>query len=35
MEALAWLNMRMQMAYGGSWDSTFVLIGAPAGATGD
>ncbi len=35
MEALAWLNMRMQMAYGASWDSTFVLIGAPAGATGD
>ena len=32
MEALAWLNMRMQMQYGGDWRSTFVLLGAPAGA---
>ncbi len=33
MEALAWLNMRMQMQFGGDWRSTFVLIGAPVGAT--
>jgi NADPH-dependent F420 reductase len=33
MEALAWLNMRMQMQYGGDWRSTFVLVGAPDGAT--
>jgi predicted dinucleotide-binding enzyme len=33
MEALAWLNMRMQMQFGGDWRSTFVLVGAPAKAT--
>lgn len=33
MEALAWLNMQLQMRYGGDWRSTFVLLGAPRGAT--
>ncbi len=33
LEALAWLNIRLQMIAGGDWRSTFVLIGAPAGAT--
>jgi hypothetical protein len=32
MEALAWLNMRMQLQYGGDWRSAFVLLGAPEGA---
>jgi NADPH-dependent F420 reductase len=29
LEALAWLNISLQMRTGGSWDSTFVLVGAP------
>lgn len=33
LEALAWLNIRLQMITGGDWRSTFVLVGAPAGAT--
>jgi 8-hydroxy-5-deazaflavin:NADPH oxidoreductase len=33
MESLAWLNMRMQMRYGGDWRSTFALVAAPVGAT--
>jgi hypothetical protein len=33
MESLAWLNMRIQMRYGGDWRSTFVLLGAPVGST--
>jgi NADPH-dependent F420 reductase len=33
MEALAWLNMRIQMQNGGDWRAAFVLLGAPAGAT--
>ncbi len=33
MEALAWLNMQLQMAHGGDWRSAFVLVGAPAKAT--
>jgi len=34
LEALAFLNIRMQVQFGGDWRSTFVLVGAPAGATG-
>ncbi len=33
MEALAWLNMKLQMANKGNWNSGFVLVGAPARAT--
>lgn len=33
MESLAWLNMRIQMRYGGDWRSTFVMLGAPVGST--
>lgn len=33
MEAMAWLNIRLQLQHGGDWQSTFVLLGAPAGAT--
>jgi hypothetical protein len=29
MEAMAWLNIQLQLRYGGDWKSTFVLIGAP------
>ncbi len=32
LEALAWLNMRIQMASGGDWRSSFVLVGAPLAA---
>ena len=32
LEALAWLNMRIQMQTGGDWRSTFVLVGAPPAA---
>ncbi len=32
MEALAWLNMSLQMRTNGDWRSSFVLLGAPAGA---
>jgi NADPH-dependent F420 reductase len=34
LEALAFLNIRMQMQFGGDWRSTFVLLGAPDAATG-
>ena len=33
MEAMAWLNIRLQMQHQGDWRSTFVLLGAPEGAT--
>ena len=33
LEALAFLNIRLQMLAGGDWRSSFVLVGAPAGAT--
>lgn len=33
LEAIAWLNIRLQMTTGGDWRSSFVLVGAPAGAT--
>ena len=33
LEALAWLNMKLQMAFSGAWNSGFVLVGAPSGAT--
>lgn len=29
LEALAWLNISLQLRTGGSWRSTFVLVGAP------
>lgn len=29
LEALAWLNISLQLRTGGSWSSTFVLLGAP------
>lgn len=29
LEALAWLNISLQLRTGGSWSSTFVLVGAP------
>ena len=29
LEALAWLNISLQMRTGGSWNSSFVLVGAP------
>ena len=32
MEALAWLNMRMQLQSNGDWRATFVLVNAPAAA---
>ena len=33
LEALAFLNIRLQMLTGGDWRSAFVLQGAPASAT--
>ena len=33
LEALAWLNMQLQMAVNGAWTSGFVLVGAPSAAT--
>jgi hypothetical protein len=33
LEAMAWLNIRLQMMTGGDWRSTFVLVDAPAAAT--
>jgi hypothetical protein len=33
MEALAWLNMSLQMRTNGDWRSTFVLVGAPLAVT--
>ncbi len=35
MEALGWLNIQLQLRHGGHWRSTFVLLGAPAGATSE
>jgi predicted dinucleotide-binding enzyme len=32
LEALAWLNISLQLRTGGSWNSSFVLVGAPEGA---
>lgn len=32
MEAMAWLNIQLQLRHGGDWRSTFVLIGAPEAA---
>jgi predicted dinucleotide-binding enzyme len=32
LEALAWLNIRLQLQTAGDWHSTFVLLGAPAAA---
>lgn len=32
MEAMAWLNIQLQMRHGGDWSSTFVLVGAPEAA---
>jgi predicted dinucleotide-binding enzyme len=32
MEALAWLNMRMQLQSNGDWRATFVLVNAPEAA---
>jgi NADPH-dependent F420 reductase len=33
LEAMAWLNIRLQMLNGGDWRSAFVVVGAPAPAT--
>jgi NADPH-dependent F420 reductase len=33
LEAMAWLNIRLQMISGGDWRSTFVLVDAPLAAT--
>lgn len=35
MEAMAWLNIQLQMRHGGDWSSTFVLLGAPEGAVAE
>ncbi|CAN5746143.1 NAD(P)-binding domain-containing protein [soil metagenome] len=32
MEAMAWLNIQLQLRHGGDWSSTFVLLGAPKDA---
>jgi 8-hydroxy-5-deazaflavin:NADPH oxidoreductase len=32
LEALAWLNIRLNMITNGDWQSTYVLVGAPAAA---
>ena len=32
MEAMAWLNIQLQLRYSGNWRSTFVLVGAPEAA---
>ena len=32
LEALAWLNISLQLRTGGNWTSTFVLVGAPEAA---
>jgi predicted dinucleotide-binding enzyme len=32
LEAMAWLNIRLQMIAGGDWRTTFALLGAPASA---
>jgi hypothetical protein len=33
LEAMAWLNIRLQVLSGGDWRSTFVLVAAPTIAT--
>jgi 8-hydroxy-5-deazaflavin:NADPH oxidoreductase len=33
LEAMAWLNIRLQMIAGGDWRTTFALLGAPASTT--
>jgi 8-hydroxy-5-deazaflavin:NADPH oxidoreductase len=33
LEALAWLNIQIQMTHGGDWRSAYALVGAPEGAT--
>jgi NADPH-dependent F420 reductase len=35
LEALAWLNIRLQMTTGGDWRSSFVLVGAPVAAVAE
>lgn len=35
MEAMAWLNIQLQLRYGGDWRSTFVMIGAPQAAVAE
>ena len=35
LEALAWLNIRLQMTTGGDWRSSFILVGAPSAATAE
>jgi predicted dinucleotide-binding enzyme len=32
LEAMAWLNIRLQMLTNGSWTSSYVLVGAPEAA---
>ena len=32
LEAMAWLNIRLQMLAGGDWTTSFVLVGAPESA---
>lgn len=33
LESLAWLNIRLQVLHKGSWQSSYVLVGAPEAAT--
>lgn len=35
LEAMALLNIRLQVVTGGAWQSTFVLVGAPDGTTAE
>jgi NADPH-dependent F420 reductase len=35
LEAIAWLNIRLQMTTGGDWRSSFVLAGAPVAAVAE
>ncbi len=35
LESLAWLNIRMQLQFGGDWQSAFVVLGAPARSTAE
>ncbi len=35
LEAMAWLNIRLQMLTNGAWNSAFVLVAPPAAATED
>ena len=32
LEAMAWLNIRLQMLTNGAWNTSYVLVGAPEGA---